>query len=128
MNVPDGLRYTEEHEWARLDGEDEVTVGITDFAQEQLGDVVYVQLPQAGTKVQARQPFGEVESVKTVSDLYSPVGGEVIARNDALDEHPEHVNADPYGEGWVIRVRLTDAAELDALMDADAYRRHIDGA
>ncbi|MCC5948393.1 MAG: glycine cleavage system protein GcvH [Nitriliruptoraceae bacterium] len=119
--LPDDLRFTEQHEWVRRDG-DEVVVGITAHAQEQLGDVVYVDLPGPGTSVQAEQPFGEVESHKSVSDLFAPVSGEISARNDALDERPELVNEDPYGEGWLVRITIAEAADLDGLLDAAGYR------
>ncbi len=119
-NIPEGLRYSREHEWAKVEG-DEATVGITHFAQDQLGDVVFVDLPEIGTTLAAMAKFGEVESVKSVSDLFAPLSGEVTARNEAVVESPEKVNNDPYGEGWLIKVRVADAAELDALLDAEAY-------
>lgn len=122
---PDDLRYTEEHEWARRDG-DLVRVGITDFAQNELGDVVYVDLPAVGAQVEAGQPFGEVESTKSVSDLYAPVSGTIEERNDALEDRPELVNEDPHGEGWMVLLRPDDPSDLDTLMDAEAYRRHIE--
>ena len=123
---PEDLRYTEEHEWVRwVDGE--AVVGITLYAQEQLGDVVYVELPALGEEVQQFQPFGVVESVKAASDLYSPLSGRVSAVNEALAEHPELVNEDPYGEGWMIRLEPTDRAELDRLLRADAYRGWVEG-
>jgi glycine cleavage system H protein len=120
MPVPNDLRYTRDHEWLRVDG-DEGTVGITEYAQDELGDVVFVQLPSAGTTVSAGAAFGEIESVKTVSELFAPVNGEVLAVNDALTEHPELVNDSPYEEGWMIRIRLSDPSQLDALLDAEAY-------
>ena len=118
--APSSLVYTEQHEWIRDDG-DVVTVGITHFAQDQLGDVVYVDLPSPGAEVEVEQPFGEVESTKSVSDLFAPVSGEVVARNEDLDERPELVNRDPYGEGWMVTIRPTDRAQLDGLLDAEAY-------
>ena len=121
--VPEELKYTQEHEWVARTGEDSVRIGITDFAQTQLGDVVFVQLPEVGERVTAGQAVGEVESTKSVSDINVPVGGEVTARNDALDESPELVNSDPYGEGWMIEVKLADPSEVDGLRDADAYRQ-----
>ena len=121
--VPEELKYTQEHEWVARTGEDSVRIGITDFAQTQLGDVVFVQLPGVGEQVTAGQAVGEVESTKSVSDINVPVGGEVIGRNDALDQSPELVNSDPYGEGWMIEVKLADASEVDGLLDADAYRQ-----
>jgi glycine cleavage system H protein len=120
VTVPADLRYTRDHEWVRLDGE-EAVVGITEYAAEQLGDIVFVELPAAGTALEASRPFGVVESVKAVSDLFAPLAGEVVATNDALAGGPELVNSDPYGEGWMVRLRLTDAADLDDLLDADAY-------
>jgi glycine cleavage system H protein len=117
---PDDLRYTEEHEWARLEG-DSATVGITDYAQDALGDIVYVDLPEAGTAVTAGEPFGEIESTKSVSDLYSPVTGTVSARNDELEANPELVNADPYGRGWLIVIDVEDDQAPADLLDAQGY-------
>lgn len=119
--IPEELRYTEEHEWVRRD-DAEVTVGITDHAQEQLGDVVYVDLPPDGTAVTAGEAFGEVESTKSVSDLYAPVTGTVTRRNDALEDRPELLNSDPYGAGWLVRIQPEDGDAVDALLDAPAYR------
>lgn len=120
--VPDDLRYTAEHEWVRVsEGSNNVRVGITDYAQEALGDVVYVSLPEVGAALTAGAAFGEVESTKSVSDLYAPVAGTVTARNDALESTPELVNSDPYGEGWVVEIELADGADLSALLDAAAY-------
>ncbi|HEX2266919.1 MAG TPA: glycine cleavage system protein GcvH [Actinomycetota bacterium] len=121
MNYPDDLKYTEQHEWARVDG-NAVWVGITDFAQDALGDVVYVDIPEVGTEVRAGEPFGEVESTKSVSDVYAPVTGTVTARNDALVDSPELVNRDPYGDGWMVAIEASDASELDRLLTASAYR------
>jgi glycine cleavage system H protein len=121
MNYPDDLKYTEQHEWARLDG-NSVWVGITDFAQDALGDVVYVDIPEVGTEVRAGEPFGEVESTKSVSDVYAPVTGTVTARNDALVDSPELVNRDPYGDGWMVAIEPSDASELERLLTASAYR------
>ena len=118
--VPTDLRYTNDHEWVRVDG-DEATIGITAYAADQLGDIVFVELPEVGRVLEAAAPFGVVESVKAVSDLYAPVAGEVLETNPALTANPELVNSDPLGEGWMIRVRLADAAELDDLLDAGAY-------
>ena len=122
--VPADLLYTSDHEWLRRNG-DEVAIGITDYAQDQLGDVVYLDLPAAGASIEAGERFGEIESVKTVSDLFAPVGGEVIESNDRLAEHPELVNSAPYGEGWLLRVRLSAEGELEGLLTADAYRRGL---
>jgi len=118
--VPTDLRYTKDHEWVRVDG-DEATVGITEYAAGQLGDIVFVELPDAGRKLDQHATFGVVESVKAVSDLFAPVSGEVLATNDALTGAPELVNGQPYGDGWMIRIRLTDPAETEGLLDASAY-------
>jgi glycine cleavage system H protein len=122
MEYPEDLRYTREHEWAAREGEDLVRVGITDFAQDALGDVVYVDLPEEGTEVRAGEAFGEVESTKSVSDIFSPVSGRIAQRNAALTETPELVNREPYGDGWMVVVEMSDPSELDSLMDASAYR------
>ncbi len=124
-NIPSDRRYTAEHEWALVDG-DKVVVGITDFAQHELGDVVYVELPAIGSRVTAMKEFGAVESVKSASDLYSPVTGEVVARNAELTDHPEWVNESPYERGWMIHVRPDDVAEVEGLLDADGYRQLVD--
>ena len=121
MNVPEDLRYTPDHEWARLEG-DQIRVGITDYAQDALGDVVFVQLPEPGVAVQAGESFVEIESTKSVSDVYVPVSGVVAAVNEALGEQPELVNQQPYGAGWMFEIELSDPGEVDALMDAAAYR------
>ena len=121
---PKELKYDREHEWVRVDG-DVATIGISHFAQDQLGEVVYVDLPSAGGSVAAGESFGEVESVKSVSELFSPVSGEILEVNNALDDAPETVNADPYGDGWMIKVKLADPAEVDALMDADGYEAYL---
>ena len=123
-SYPDELRYHPEHDWARIDGE-EATFGITWFAQDQLGEVVFYDPPEPGATVSAGQPYAEVESVKAVSDVIAPLSGEVTAVNEALSGAPEKINDDPYGEGWLIRVRLSDASEADALLDADAYRERL---
>jgi glycine cleavage system H protein len=122
MNYPNDVKYTKEHEWARDEGDGRIRVGITDYAQDALGDVVYVDIPETGTEVKAGEPFGEVESTKSVSDVYSPVSGTVIERNGALEERPELVNEDPYGEGWMVAVEVGDQSQLEGLMDAEAYR------
>jgi len=118
--VPPELRYTKDHEWVRVDG-DEATVGITEYAASQLGDIVFVELPDAGKTLAQHATFGVVESVKAVSDLFAPVSGEVTATNEALSGSPELVNGQPYGDGWMIRVRLADPIEADGLLDAAAY-------
>lgn len=120
--TPEDLKYTEEHEWLAAQAET-VRVGITDYAQQQLGDVVFVELPEVGRTVNAGDPIGEVESTKSVSEIFAPVTGEVSAVNTALDETPELINSDPYGEGWIIELTASDPNELDALLDADAYQR-----
>lgn len=126
MNVPDDLKYADTHEWARLEDDGTVTLGISDFAQDQLGDVVFIGLPAVGATVTAGEPFGEIESTKSVSDLYAPVTGEVASVNGALGDAPERVNADPYGEGWMIVIRAADVSSLDRLMDAAAYRAFVE--
>ncbi len=125
MVSPQDLRYTKEHEWVRVDGETG-TIGITDYAQDQLGDIVFVELPAPGAPMQASQKFGEIESVKAVSELFAPVSGEITEANDALADSPELVNDDPYGDGWMVKVRLSDAAELDGLLSADEYEAFIE--
>lgn len=125
-NVPANLKYVTSHEWVRKDDDGLFTVGITDHAQELLGDIVFVQLPEAGASVAAHGEIGVVESVKAASDLYSPVTGEIVAVNEALNGNEGVINTDPYGEGWMIRVKLADAAEYDSLLDAAAYQAHCD--
>jgi glycine cleavage system H protein len=124
--IPEELRYTPEHEWVRLDATGTVRVGITDYAQTRLGDVVHIQLPRLGEAVTAGEPVGEVESTKSVSDVFAPVAGEVVARNDTLEDSPELVNSDPYGEGWMIEIRLAEMSEVDSLMIAQEYRELIE--
>jgi glycine cleavage system H protein len=126
MNVPDDLRYSSDHEWARLEA-GKVRVGITDFAQDTLGDVVFVQVPELGTTVTAGGTFGEVESTKSVSDLYAPVAGTVVEVNGDLADMPNRLNEDPYGEGWICVIEPEDVGQLDALLDAEGYRKLIDG-
>ncbi len=122
MEFPRELRYTREHEWLRLEADGkEATVGITDFAQRELGDIVYVELQPIGTELAKDEVFGTVEAVKTVSDLYMPVSGTIIAVNEALQDHPERVNQSPYGEGWMIRIALKDPSELESLLTAEDY-------
>ena len=126
VNTPEDLHYTSDHEWVRRDG-DQVRIGITDYAQDALGDVVFVQVPSVGTKVKAGESFSEVESPKSVSDIYAPVSGEVVEVTDDLAEVPERLNEDPYGEGWICVIAMSDASEFDNLLDAGAYRALIDG-
>ena len=123
--LPDDCKYSKEHEWVRLDGE-KGTVGITDYAQRQLGDVVYVELPEVGTKVGAMEVFGTVESVKAVSELFSPVPGEVVEANQTLMDSPELINSDPHGDAWLIVLKIDDNSALDALMDATQYQEYLD--
>jgi len=124
MEFPDDVRYTKEHEWTREEGA-RLKVGITDYAQDALGDVVYVDLPEVGTRVRANEPMGEVESTKSVSDLYSPVSGTVVERNPKIDDHPELVNESPYGEGWLVLIEPSDPAELEGLLPAEAYETFV---
>ncbi len=126
MNFPDNLKYTKEHEWVKLldDGET-VTVGITDFAQSELGDIVFVELKDAGTSLQQEDVFGTVEAVKTVSDLYAPVAGEILEVNTDLETEAEKVNQSPYEEGWMVKLKISDPSQLDALMNAADYKTHV---
>ena len=124
MNFPTNVKYTKEHEWIRLEG-DVAYVGITDYAQEQLGDIVFVDIPTEGETLAADEVFGTIEVVKTISDLFLPVTGEILEQNEALADQPELVNQDPYGEGWLIKVRMTDPAEYDALLSAADYEKLI---
>ena len=126
MNVPEDLRYSTDHEWALADG-DVVRIGITDYAQDALGDVVYVELPQVGDRVEQGEAFGEVESTKSVSELFAPVSGVVSEVNDELAGAPQRLNEDPYGDGWICSVTFDDSAQLDSLLDADGYRDLIAG-
>jgi glycine cleavage system H protein len=121
MEFPEDVKYTEQHEWIRMEG-DRARIGITDYAQDALGDVVYVDIPEVGTEVRGGEPFGEVESTKSVSDIYAPVSGKVIERNAALIEAPELVNEHPYGDGWMIVIEPSNASEIEGLLDAAAYR------
>jgi glycine cleavage system H protein len=125
VEFPEDVRYTPEHEWARAEGA-RVRVGITDFAQDALGDVVYVDLPEVGATVEAHQPLGEVESTKSVSDVYSPVSGTIVERNPLVEDRPELVNEQPYGNGWLVVIEVADPASVDALLDSAAYRALID--
>ena len=124
MNIPQELKYTKDHEWVRIDG-DVATVGITEFAQSELGDIVYVEIETEGETIKAEEVFGSIEAVKTVSDLFMPVSGEIIEFNEALEAAPEVVNSDPYGDGWMIKIKITDPSELDALLDATDYSNVI---
>ena len=124
MEFPEGLKYSKEHEWVLVEGQT-ATIGITEFAQEELGDIVFVELPEVGEKVVKDDPFGAVESVKAVSDVYAPVSGAVLEVNDVLPDNPETINDDPYGDGWLIRVELSDADDLKDLMDADEYTEYV---
>ncbi len=125
LNIPDDLRYTESDEWIRVDG-NEGTIGLTDYAQDQLNDIVYVELPDVGASLAKGDAFGVVESVKAASDMHMPVGGTVTAVNEALEDEPEVVNSDPYGDGWFIKITLSDPSELDGLMDAAAYKKYCE--
>ncbi|RSM58874.1 glycine cleavage system protein GcvH [Amycolatopsis sp. WAC 01376] len=125
MSTPEELRYTEEHEWVSVRDGGLVRVGITEYAQDQLGDVVFVELPEVGKQVGSGDTFGEVESTKSVSELFAPVDGEVVAVNDAVTESPELINSDPYGEGWLIELRLDDASSVESLLEAEAYQALI---
>ncbi|MCH8545196.1 MAG: glycine cleavage system protein GcvH [Cryomorphaceae bacterium] len=120
MNIPGELKYTKDHEWVRVEG-DTAIVGITDFAQQELGDIVFVEVDTVGDDVDKEDVFGSIEAVKTVSDLFMPVGGEVLAFNEAIEEDPELVNRDPYGEGWIVKIKISDTSELDHLLSAEAY-------
>ena len=126
MNVPEDLRYSKDHEWARREG-DQVRIGVTDYAQDALGDVVFVQVPDVGTAVALGDSFSEVESTKSVSDIYAPVSGTIVEVNAELSDAPQRLNDDPYGEGWLCVIALEDPAQLDDLMDAAAYRALIEG-
>lgn len=122
MSAPEELRYTEEHEWVATGSDDSVRVGITEYAQNQLGEVVFVDLPEVGKQLSAGEAFGEVESTKSVSELFAPVDGEVVAVNSALADSPELINSDPYGEGWLIEIKVSDPSSVDALLDSEGYQ------
>jgi glycine cleavage system H protein len=124
MEFPEGLKYSKEHEWVLVEG-NSATIGITEYAQEELGDIVYVELPEVGEKIVKDDPFAAVESVKAVSDVYAPVGGTVLEINDILPDNPETINDDPYGDGWMVRVELTDKDDLKDLMDAEEYAEYV---
>ena len=125
MNFPENLRYTKDHEWLKIEG-DEATVGITDFAQRELGDIVYVEIETVGKDLQAGEVFGTVEAVKTVSDLFLPVSGTVTEVNPGLNSNPEAVNSDPYGDGWMIKMKVRNTADLDNLLTAEAYQKMVE--
>lgn len=124
MNIPKELRYSQEHEWARVEG-NTVRIGITDFAQSELGDIVFVELPEVGAQLTANEPFGSVESVKTVSELYAPISGKVVAVNEELNDNPEYVNESPYDKAWMIIIEPSDPSELDNLLTAEQYEQMI---
>lgn len=124
MNIPSDLRYSKEHEWVRVEG-DTATIGISDFAQGELGDIVFVEVETVGETIDKEEVFGSIEAVKTVSDLFMPVGGEVVEFNESIESEPEKVNSDPYGEGWIVKVKMSDSAQLDELMDAAAYQEMV---
>ena len=121
MNVPANLKFTKDHEWVRVEG-DIAVIGITDFAQHELGDIVYVEIETVGENLEKEEVFGSVEAVKTVSDLFMPISGEILELNENLDGNPELVNTDPYNEGWMVKVKITDSTELDSLLDAEGYK------
>ncbi|CUU06789.1 glycine cleavage system H protein [Candidatus Thermokryptus mobilis] len=125
MQFPENLRYTKEHEWVRVENDSIGVVGITDYAQSELGDIVYVELPQIGKQVKQLEPFGTIEAVKAVSDLFSPLSGEVIEVNEKLKDSPDLINKDPYGEGWIIKIKISDLSELDNLLSAEDYKKLI---
>lgn len=124
MNFPANLKYTKEHEWVAIEG-DVATVGITDFAQSELGDIVFVEIETVGQSIGRDEVFGTVEAVKTVSDLFMPISGEILEKNAELDNAPEVLNSDPYNAGWMIKIKITEASEIDSLMSADDYKQHI---
>ena len=124
MNIPSELKYTKDHEWVKIEG-DVATVGVTDFAQSELGDIVYVEVETVDETLEIEEIFGTVEAVKTVSDLFLPLSGEIIEFNESLEDEPEKVNSDPYGDGWMIKIKMSDVSQVDDLMDADAYKELI---
>lgn len=124
MNVPEDLKYTKDHEWIKVDG-DIATVGITDYAQNELGDIVYIEVNTVGETLEQEETFGTIEAVKTVSDLFMPVSGEIIEFNDELESNPEIVNKEPYSGGWIVKIKLSDASEVDGLLDANAYKETL---
>ena len=124
MNFPDNLKYTKEHEWVKVEG-DIATVGVTDFAQGELGDIVFVEIETVGETIAKDETFGTIEAVKTVSDVFMPLSGEILEKNEGLDDMPELINKDPYGEGWMIKVKISDASEIKSLLDAEGYKAYI---
>lgn len=125
MNIPENLKYTKDHEWVKIEG-DTATVGITDFAQSELGDIVFVEVDTVGEELDKEETFGSIEAVKTVSDLFMPVGGEVAEFNEELEDTPDIINKDPYGKGWIVKIKVADVAEADDLLSAAEYKEHID--
>ncbi len=125
MNIPDNLKYTKEHEWLKIEGNEGI-IGITEFAQKELGDIVFIEVETVGETLDREDPFGTIEAVKTVSDMFMPLSGEVLEFNEALESNPEIVNKDPYGEGWIIKIRISDPGELNDLLDADGYKELIE--
>ena len=126
MNIPADLKYTKDHEWIRIDG-DTALIGVTDFAQGELGDIVFIDVDTVGESLGKEEVFGSIEAVKTVSDMYIPVSGEVLEFNEALEDSPELVNSDPYGEGWIVKIKIDNADELNELLSADAYKELVNG-
>jgi glycine cleavage system H protein len=126
MNIPENLKYTKDHEWVKVEG-DIAIVGVTDFAQGELGDIVFVEIETVGETLEKEETFGTIEAVKTVSDLFMPMSGEILEKNEALDDSPEVVNKDPYGKGWMIKVKIADPSEFEELLDAAAYKELIEG-
>lgn len=126
MNIPENLKYTKDHEWVKFDG-DTGTVGITDFAQGELGDIVFIEVETVGETLDKEETFGTIEAVKTVSDMFMPVSGEVIEFNEALEDNPEIVNKDPYGEGWIVKIKVSDPSEAEDMLDAAKYKELIEG-
>lgn len=124
MSIPDNLKYTQDHEWVKMDG-DTLTSGITDFAQSELGDIIFIEFPREGESFNQGESFGTIEAVKTVADLFMPVSGEIVSINSSLEDAPESVNQDAYGTGWLVKIKPSDAGQVDALMDAKAYEDHI---
>ena len=125
MNIPEGFKYTKDHEWISIDG-DIATIGVTNYAQEQLGDIVFIEIETVGEELPIGEVFGTIEAVKTVSDLFMPLSGEVIEFNEALEDTPELVNTDPYGDGWMVKIKMSNASEFNDLLDADSYKESLD--